>query len=326
MTRVASIGECMIELRQAQGGSQAGSQAGTQGGLYSRGYGGDTLNTAVYLARLGADVDYITALGDDSLSDEMIAGWAAEGVGTRRVVRIAGKLPGLYVIQTDDKGERKFFHWRESAAARSLMDLPETEDLLNSLPTYDLVYLSAITLSLYSEDGRGRLLAALKRARLLGTRFVFDTNFRARGWPDLNLARSAFSAAFEAADIVLASTEDLLPLHPNETNETLLAGISSPEVVLKLAEPATILRFAAGTTEVKAEPVTRPVVDTTAAGDSFAAAYVAARLSGAEPIEAARAGHRLAGVVVCYPGAIIPRYAMPPKKTPRPTIPRKASQ
>jgi 2-dehydro-3-deoxygluconokinase len=326
MTRVASIGECMIELRQAQGGSQAGSQAGTQGGLYSRGYGGDTLNTAVYLARLGADVDYITALGDDSLSDEMIAGWAAEGVGTRRVVRIAGKLPGLYVIQTDDKGERKFFHWRESAAARSLMDLPETEDLLNSLPTYDLVYLSAITLSLYSEDGRGRLLAALKRARLLGTRFVFDTNFRARGWPDLNLARSAFSAAFEAADIVLASTEDLLPLHPNETNETLLAGISSPEVVLKLAEPATILRFAGGTTEVKAEPVTRPVVDTTAAGDSFAAAYVAARLSGAEPIEAARAGHRLAGVVVCYPGAIIPRYAMPPKKTPRPTIPRKASQ
>jgi 2-dehydro-3-deoxygluconokinase len=326
MTRVASIGECMIELRQAQGGSQAGSQAGTQGGLYSRGYGGDTLNTAVYLARLGADVDYITALGDDSLSDEMIAGWAAEGVGTRRVVRIGGKLPGLYMIQTDDKGERKFFHWRESAAARSLMDLPETEDLLNSLPTYDLVYLSAITLSLYSEDGRGRLLAALKRARLLGTRFVFDTNFRARGWPDLNLARSAFSAAFEAADIVLASTEDLLPLHPNETNETLLAGISSPEVVLKLAEPATILRFAAGTTEVKAEPVTRPVVDTTAAGDSFAAAYVAARLSGAEPIEAARAGHRLAGVVVCYPGAIIPRYAMPPKKTPRPTIPRKASQ
>jgi 2-dehydro-3-deoxygluconokinase len=335
MTRVACIGECMIELRQAQGGPQGGSQGGYQagsptgsqgGGLYSRGYGGDTLNTAVYLARLGLDVDYITALGDDALSDEMIAGWAAEGVGTKRVARLAGKLPGLYMIQTDDKGERKFFHWRESAAARSLMELPETEDLLNSLPTYDVVYLSAITLSLYSENGRGRLIAALKRARLLGTRFVFDTNFRARGWPDLNLARSAFSAAFETADIVLASTEDLQPLYPNESNETLLAGISSPEVVLKLAQPTTILRFAGGTSEVKAEPVTKPVVDTTAAGDSFAAAYVAARLSGADPVEAARAGHRLAGVVVCYPGAIIPRYAMPPKKTLRPTISRKASQ
>src|SRR5258707_5137124 len=102
MTHVASIGECMIELRQAQGGSQGGSQ----GGLYSRGYGGDTLNTAVYLARLGVDVDYITALGDDSLSDEMIAGWAAERVGVQRVARLKGKLPGLYMIQTDDNVER----------------------------------------------------------------------------------------------------------------------------------------------------------------------------------------------------------------------------
>jgi 2-dehydro-3-deoxygluconokinase len=312
----------MIELRQAQGGPQSG----TPGGLYSRGYGGDTLNTAVYLARLGAAVDYITALGDDALSEEMIATWKAEGVGTKRVARLAGKLPGLYLIQTDEKGERKFFHWRENSAARKLMHLPETEDILNSLATYDLVYLSAITLSIYDDYGRGRLMTALKRARLLGTRFAFDTNFRARGWPDLGEARSVYSAAFEAADIVLASTEDLLPLYPGESHAALLAGIPSPEVVLKLSEPVSVLRFAGGSQEVRAEPVTQPIIDTTAAGDSFAAAYLAARLSGAEPPEAARAGHRLAGVVVCYPGAIIPRYAMPPKKTPRPTTSRRAPQ
>jgi 2-dehydro-3-deoxygluconokinase len=308
----------MIEMKQAQGGQS--------GGLFARGYGGDTLNSAVYLARLGVDVDYFTALGDDPLSDEMIAGWSAEGVGTRRVARLPGKLPGLYLIQTDDNGERRFFHWRESSPARMLMDLPETDDILNSLPSYDIVYLSAITLSIYSEHGRERLMAALKRARLLGTRFAFDTNFRARGWPDLNAARSVFSTAFEAADIVLASTEDLLPLYPGESNDALLAGISSPEVVLKLSEPVSMLRFVGGSHQVKAEPVTKPVVDTTAAGDSFAAAYIAARLVGAEPIEAARAGHRLAGVVVCYPGAIIPRYAMPPKKTQRTTTLRKASR
>jgi 2-dehydro-3-deoxygluconokinase len=322
MTRVTCIGECMIELKQAQGG-QGGGQGG---GLYARGYGGDTLNTAVYLARLGLNVDYLTALGDDGLSDEMIAGWAAEGVGTKRVARLPGKLPGLYLIQTDAKGERRFFHWRENSAARSLMDLPETEDILNSLPSYDLVYLSAITLSILSENGRGRLMAALGRARLLGTRFAFDTNFRARGWPDLNVARSVYSAAFEAADIVLASTEDLLPLYPGESNAALMAGISSPEVVLKLGEPASVLRFPGGSSEVRAGPVTQPVVDTTAAGDSFAAAYLAARLSGSDPVEAAHAGHRLAGIVVCYPGAIIPRYAMPPARRSRPAVSRKASQ
>src|SRR5256714_12548719 len=106
MSKVACIGECMVELKQADGG------------LFSRGYGGDTLNTAVYLARLGADVDYITALGDDTLSDEMVAGWVAEGVGTKLVMRLKGKLPGIYMIQTDDSGERRFFHWRASSASR----------------------------------------------------------------------------------------------------------------------------------------------------------------------------------------------------------------
>jgi 2-dehydro-3-deoxygluconokinase len=318
MTKVTCIGECMIELKQAQGDCQDG--------LFSRGYGGDTLNTAVYLARLGVDVDYVTALGDDPLSDEMIAGWEAEDVGTSRVARLKGKLPGIYVIQTDAKGERRFFHWRESAAARSLMDLPETDDILDSLATYDVVYLSAITLSLYGADGRARLIAALGRARQRGARVAFDTNFRTRGWPDLDIARAAYCDAFEAADIVLASTEDLLPLFAGESNKGMMARISSPEVVLKLSEPASMLRFNGVVHEVRAEPVTTPVVDTTAAGDSFAAAYIAARLTGAEPLEAARAGHRLGGVVVCYPGAIIPRLAMPADILPGPASSRKAPQ
>ena len=140
-----------------------------------------------------------------ALSDEMIAGWAAEGVGTRRVVRLPGKLPGLYMIQTDDKGERRFFHWRDSAAARSLMDLPQTPEILNSLAGYDVIYLSAITLSLYGGEGRARLFAALKaRARSWGT-FCFRYQFpgprlarsrrRARRFPG-GLCRSRYRAGF----------------------------------------------------------------------------------------------------------------------------------
>lgn len=326
MANVACIGECMVELRQAQGGQSTGQSAGQGGGLYSRGFGGDTLNTAVYLARLEVKVDYLTALGDDALSDEMIAAWTAENVGTRRVLRLPGKLPGLYMIQTDAKGERQFFHWRENSAARRLMDVPETDEILNSLMGYNIVYLSAITLSIYTESGRERLLAAVKRARLLGTRFVFDTNFRARGWPDLDVARRAFAAAFETADIVLCSTEDMTTLYPGESHTQLMARIPAPELVLRLAEPVSLLRFPGGSSEVRAEPVTKPVVDTTAAGDSFAAAYIAARLADADPVEAAHAGHRLAGLVICYPGAIIPPYAMPPKRRYRSASSRQASK
>jgi 2-dehydro-3-deoxygluconokinase len=313
MASVASIGECMIELKQAAGG------------LFSRGFGGDTLNTAVYLARLGSDVDYITALGDDSLSDEMIAGWRAEGVGTRRVARLSGKLPGIYMIETDEKGERRFFHWRESAAARRLMDLPETDDILNSLASYDVVYLSAITLSIYNAQGRAKLIDALHRARKHGARIAFDTNFRARGWPDLEAARAVFDKAFAASDIVLASTEDLLPLYPGESDDDLIKRIGCGEAVLKRLEPASIVRFEGVSRMIEAEPVAQPVVDTTAAGDSFSAAYIAARLAGAAPVDAARAGHRLAGVVVCHPGAIIPRAAMPANILPRAMPSHKAS-
>jgi len=176
-----------------------------------------------------------------------------------------------------------------------------------ALPGFEAV----ITLSIFAGSGRGRLLSALRQARERGTRIAFDTNFRARGWPDLDVARRVFRDAFETSDMVLASTEDLVPLYAGESVEGLLAKIPAPEVVLKLAEPASLVCVDGITQRIEAEPVMAAVVDTTAAGDSFAAAYLAARLSGAGPLEAARAGHRLAGVVVCHPGAIIPRSAMP---------------
>ena len=114
--RVAAIGECMIELGE------------TRGAALQRAFGGDTLNTAIYLARClkGTDiaVDYVTALGDDPFSAEMIEAWRREGVGTEAVVRLPGKLPGLYLIRTDDRGERGFHYWRTAAAARQMFDAP----------------------------------------------------------------------------------------------------------------------------------------------------------------------------------------------------------
>jgi len=298
MTRVASIGECMIELSEAAGG------------LMSRSYGGDTLNTAVYLARLGVPVDYLTALGDDPWSEEMLSAWRAEGVGVDLVVRVAGRLPGLHIIKTDSGGQRTFYYWRDSSPARQLFELPQTPELAAALAEYDLVYLSGVTLSLYGEVGRKRLFEALDLARARGRRIAFDTNFRTRGWPDRALAKAAFRAAIARAAIVLASTEDLDLLFGPEGEGELPVADPQVEVVLKLAEPAVRISHAGRQLTVVAEPVGE-AIDTTAAGDSFAAAYLAARVAGAEPAAAAVSGHRLAGAVVRHRGAIIARSAMP---------------
>jgi 2-dehydro-3-deoxygluconokinase len=298
MAHVAAIGECMIELSEHPDGA------------ITRSFGGDTLNTSVYLARLGVPVDYITALGDDAWSEEMLSAWAAEGVGTGSVVRLKGRLPGLYFIQTDQKGERRFSYWRDRAPARELFALPETPALCAGLARYSHIYLTGVSLSLYGTAGRAVLLDALGNARRRDTKIVFDTNFRPRGWPDRAEARAAFAALLGIADIIFASIEDLELLAGPQWQPVLDPHWDRAEVILKLAHPACRIGSRAETVEIAAEAVAA-AVDTTAAGDSFAAAYLAARLQGLPPPAAARAGHALARIVVQHRGAILPRGAWP---------------
>ncbi len=296
--RVACIGECMIELVEQPDGS------------LRRGYGGDTLNTAVYLARLGVDVDYVTAMGTDPWSEDMVGSWRAEGVGTDRVLRTAARNPGLYVVSTDADGERRFQYWRDTSAARTVFHLPESRDLIEALTAYDLVYLSGITLQILAEEDHTLLFGILRRVGSRGGRVAFDSNFRPRGWPDKGAAVRAYADVIALADIVLASVEDLDLLYGPGYTEDFVAAVSGKEAVLKRPNLDCRLLSPAGDTIVAGKRVP-DVLDTTAAGDSFAAAYLAARLSGLAPSDAAAAGHRLAGEVVRHRGAIIPAAAMP---------------
>ena len=174
--KVASIGECMVELSDAGAGS------------FCRAFGGDTLNTALYLARLGVETSYVTALGDDPLSGIMLDAWSAEGINIDEVVRLPGRLPGLYMIERDTLGERSFLYWRDRAPAREFFDL--VDDLaLERLAHFDWLYLSGITLSLYSDRGRARLIELLTKARRNGGLVAFDGNYRPRGWSDAAAAR-----------------------------------------------------------------------------------------------------------------------------------------
>jgi 2-dehydro-3-deoxygluconokinase len=298
---VASIGECMVELSERPDRT------------ISRGFGGDTLNTALYMARLGLDVRYVSALGTDPLSDEMIGAWEGEGIGTEWVARVANRLPGLYLIRTDASGERQFLYWRDSAPVRQLFGLPEWAAIERGLCDAGLIYFSGITLSLFDEAGREELFATLRRARLQGARVAFDTNFRPRGWPDRAAARKAYASAFAHADIVFASIEDHAGLHGEGTEDLVMDALRQADVgefVVKLERPACVVVADGVACRIKAPPVA-DVVDTTAAGDSFAAAYLAARDCGLAPSDAAMAGHRLAGIVVQHRGAIIPLSAMP---------------
>lgn len=303
MRRIASIGECMIEL------------VTVEGGLMRQSYGGDTLNTAVYLRRelprAEGTVAYVTALGDDAFSDEMIGGWQDEGIDCGAVARLSGRLPGLYVIRTDPKGERSFLYWRDRAAARDVFAGKEGRERLARLAEYDLVYLSGISLAILPEPDREALLDLLAKRRAAGAAIAFDPNYRPRLWPDRTLAQTAMRRACAAASIVLPSFADEQALFgdasPNDTLDRL-HQLGAEEVIVKDGDAP--IHFRVRTEAFTALPVrVGDAVDTTGAGDSFNGAYLAARATGKTIPQAVDAASRLAAKVVRHRGAVIPRDA-----------------
>jgi 2-dehydro-3-deoxygluconokinase len=296
--RAICVGEVLIEM--ARGAD----------GRFSLSCGGDTFNTAVYLARAGIDVAFATALGDDPFSDSIMALAAAEGVSGQPVLRVPGRLPGLCLVENGAAGERSFRYWREGAPARELFDLSDWMRVAESLVSARLIYFSGITLSLYSNNGLGRFLALLEAARQQGAKVAFDGNFRPRGWKgDLARTRTVFMEALKRVDIALPTFDDEAVLWGDPSPEATVARLQAfgiGEIVVKNG-PSSALVAVAGAQEFVPVPEVMVPVDTTAAGDGFNAGYLAARLSGTEPTQAASAAHRLAGDVIRHYGAFVPR-------------------
>jgi 2-dehydro-3-deoxygluconokinase len=293
---IASVGECMIEL------------SGADGGLWRLGFAGDTFNTLWALKALageGRSVDYVSAFGDDPFSGDQIAFLERHGIGTAASLVIPGARPGLYAI-TLTGAERSFTYWRSEAAARRLADDPAA--LAASLEGRALVYFSGITLAILAAPARDTLFAALRTARASGALVAFDPNHRPRLWPDADAARAAFGEALGLADIALPTFPDEQALFGDADPEAAarrIAALGAGEVVVKNGEaPALIWHDGRGAV-VPAVHVAAPV-DTTGAGDAFNGAYLAARLAGAEPVEAARKAHRVAATVVQVRGALAP--------------------
>jgi 2-dehydro-3-deoxygluconokinase len=296
MPRVVAIGECMVEIGPAD-----------TPGLFRMGFAGDTFNTAWYLRRrLPGDwaVDYLSAVGTDAVSATMTDFMEAAGIGTTHVARLPDATVGLYLIELKD-GERSFAYWRGQSAARRLAE--DEGRLRAALAGADLAYLSGITLAILPAPDRARLLSALADYRAHGGRVAFDPNLRPRLWPNAAAMTEAVTEAARHADIALPSFDDdagaFGDADPEETARRY-AGLGVAEVVVKngAGRMAALVDGVSHTHDPAPAP---EVVDTTAAGDSFNAGYLAARLAGAPGPEALATGSALAARVVGGRGALV---------------------
>ncbi|MBV2361563.1 sugar kinase [Thalassococcus sp. CAU 1522] len=294
--RVLSIGECMAELAPSD-----------RPGDYRLGFAGDTFNTAWYLARIAPDVEvsYFTAVGTDAISQNMRAFVVASGIDDAHLRAVPDRTVGLYLI-TLDQGERSFSYWRGQSAARRLAD--DAGALQAAMDDADLIYFSGITLAILDGAARETLLDCLRKARSAGKRIVFDPNLRPRLWSDPSAMRAAIMQGAAVADVALPSYEDEAQwfgdADPAATAQRYADAGAATVIVKDGAEPVHFRDHgAAGVVPVA--PVTA-IVDTTAAGDSFNAAILAAFDAQMPLPDAIARAARLAARVVQAKGALVP--------------------
>jgi len=301
-TKVAVIGECMLELSQLTDKADAHSRS------MKMSYGGDTLNTSIYLSRGGIATTYVTALGDDTNSDWLISEWQQEKIDCSMIERMPNSVPGMYMIDIDDHGERSFFYWRKNSPASRLFDDNEkVAELFSQLHNFNHLYLSGISLAILPTNSLSRLFDYLTEYRAKGGKIIFDGNYRPGLWQNTEIAQQAYQAMYKITDIALPTLEDEELLFGFDTAEKLIdviRGHGVGEIVVKMGGEGCLVYCDQITEYVSATPTTP--VDTTAAGDSFNAGYLAARFSGAKAVDACNAGHQLASKVIQHRGAIIP--------------------
>ncbi|MDV7106092.1 sugar kinase [Vibrio sp. TH_r3] len=302
--KIAIIGECMVELRASNG-------------KLDHGFGGDTLNTATYIARLtfqhNVQTQYFTGLGKDPFSRTMIKTWQQENISTEHIHIDEEKNPGIYAIETEKNGERSFFYWRNDSAAKFWLRHYSIKQLIDILSANHWIYLSGISLAILPKDCLDKLIVVLTACQELGSKIAFDNNYRPALWEKIDTAQAAYRQVLALTTIAFLTFDDEKELWGDVTEQqsierTLNLGVS--EIVIKRGEEACIIVSDNEMFEVPANHIEN-VIDTTAAGDSFSAGYLAKKLLGGNIVESAKAGHLVAGTVIQHSGAVINKEFMP---------------
>jgi 2-dehydro-3-deoxygluconokinase len=277
-------------------------------------WGGDVVNTAIYLARqagrLGVRPELMSAMGADAGSEAIVAAWAAQGLGVERVLRDPARTAGRYRISLSADGQRSFSYDRERSAARSFFEHAGADGTLEWAAGADILYLTGITLSIFGKAARGRIGELARAVRERGGEVVFDANYRALGWPSPTAAWAAIEALGPAITIAMPSSDDHAGLRGAASSGATAAAwlaLGAREAVVKLGAEGAYVASAGGERVTIPAATPERIIDTTAAGDAFNAAYIAARLIEGASIEAAaRRGAALAAQVIAWPGAIAP--------------------
>jgi len=289
---IVSIGEPLIEFHRPKDGD---------GRTWLQGFGGDSQNVAIAVARQGAAAGYLTSVGQDWMGDAFLDLWKAESVDASKVGRHPTAPTGVNFVTHGPAGH-KFDYLRKNSAA-SLMtpaDLPK-----DYIAGARFLHVSAIGQAI-SETARAACDEAIATARAAGVKVSYDTNLRLRLW-DLETARTKIHATIPLCDVALPSLDDSRQLTGLSTADEIAdfyLGLGTPLVALKMGSEGALLALPGR--RIRIPPHRVDAVDATGAGDTFDGSFLARLLEGDDPETAASYANVAAALSTLGYGAVTP--------------------
>ncbi|MDO8307992.1 MAG: sugar kinase [Actinomycetota bacterium] len=253
--------------------------------------GGSAANTAGWLAASGHRSAFVGRIGADDAGSRAREALVAQGVEAHLPVS-AGRATGMCVVIVDALGERTMLPDPGANADLRADDLDGARVVAG-----DHVHLSGYVLLNPACAAAG--LAILQRARQAGATTSLDPSSAA----PLRARQEDMRAGLALVDLVIANEEEAEVLTGRRDPEAALAALAGlvPVAVVKCGAAGAMAR--AGIQHVSARARPAAVVDTTGAGDSFAAGFLPAWAGGLGLARALAAGLDLASVAVSRVGA-----------------------
>lgn len=293
---IICFGEPMIEFNAATTGRLKDIHR------FERGYGGDTSNMAVAIARLNHTSGYITKLGVDEFGTCLFDLWKREGVDTSRVLTDPEAFTAIYFVSRTDAGDHEFTYFRRGSAASRFHSSDLDIEYIRGAKAF---HASGITQAI-SHSCKEAVATVAAEVQGEDTLFTYDPNIRLKLW-SLDTARDTVLQTMRFADVVMPSIDDAQLLFPKQSAREILTAILDlgPRVAaIKLGRQGCLVGNADVIFEVPSLPV--DFVDSTGAGDAFDGAFVTALLEGMALEDAALFANAVGALKCRGKGAITP--------------------
>ena len=288
---VLCIGDVMLDViarinvspQKINFGSDTASRISTSSG-------GAAGNVAAWLTRTDARSTIVSHVGDDPAGAAIVAEFDALGVNHGDLV-IPGETSGVVVVLVDSSGERTMFPDKGANSRLTVTDLPD-------LGTFQAVYISGY--ALLNPLARDGVLAMIEKIKAEGLPIYFDP---ASVGAMKDVADKELHNWFSMMDVLFLNEEESIYLTGSVDIERALNYLLdfSQVVVIKRGSAGAIAK-ARGFDSISLPAFAATVVDTTGAGDSFAAGFIASYSKNHDLTAALQAGGELAAGCVAIVG------------------------